>query len=90
MADDGEGDASEEIESESEEEEDDEEDEECGSGPTDLVFPASYSIAIAQLLATADDKGIKVSDVNLPSKEEKLGLAFALWSEGVICTVALE
>lgn len=89
MADDGEGDASDEIESESEEEEE-EENEECEGGATDLVFPASYSIAIAQLLATADGKGIKVSDINLPSKEDRLGLAFALWSEGVICTVPPE
>lgn len=86
MADDGEGDASDESVSESEEEED----EECGEGAADLVFPASYSFAIAQLLATADGKGIKVSDINLPSKEDKLGLAFALWSEGVICTVPPE
>ncbi|BDA49680.1 Ribosomal oxygenase 2 [Coccomyxa sp. Obi] len=90
-SDDGDGDASEEIESESEEEEEEEEEnEECGGGAADMVFPASYSFAIAQLLATADSKGIKVSDIKLPSKEDKLGLAFALWSEGVICTVPPE
>ncbi|CAL8464436.1 g3971 [Coccomyxa elongata] len=91
-SDDGGGDASEESGSESEEEEDEEEEEieECGEGAADLVFPASYSFAIAQLLATADGKGIKVSDINLPSKEDKVGLAFALWSEGVICTVPPE
>lgn len=85
QADDGEGDAAEENESAEEQESD----EESGDGAADLVFPASYSFAIAQLLATAKPagEGIPVSDIKLPAMEEKLGLAFALWSEGVIYTV---
>ncbi len=53
------------------------------------MFPASYSFAIAQLLATAEPEGkaIPVSEIKLMAKEDKLGLAFALWSEGVIYTV---
>lgn len=88
---DDEEDTTEESGSDDEEEKGGGEEEKEGSerGPGDLVFPASYSVAIAQLLETAQEagKGIKVSDLHLASKEEKLGLAFALWSEGVICSV---
>ena len=67
-------------------EDDDEEDEEEDSG--ELVFPASYSTALAQLLQ-ADDP-IPVRDLRLRSKEEKVGLACSLWAEGMICTDVTE
>ena len=63
-------------------EDDDEEDEEEEGG--ELVFPASYSTALAQLLQA--ETPISVRDLRLRSKEEKVGLTYSLWAEGMVCT----
>lgn len=34
------------------------------------------------------DKPIAVKDLRLRSKEEKVALAYSLWAEGIVCTVA--
>ena len=70
---------------ESGEEEEGEADSEVGG--CDLVFPASYAPALAQLLGAHDAGGVPVRSIRLPSTEEKLGLAYTLWSEGVLSTV---
>ena len=72
--------------SNSEGDDEEEEDEEEESG--ELVFPASYCTALAQLLQ-ADD-AIPVRDLRLRSKEEKVGLAYSLWAEGMVCTDGTE
>jgi len=33
------------------------------------------------------DSPIAVKDLRLRNKEEKVGLAYSLWAEGVVCTV---
>ena len=72
---------------ESEESEEEEEEGESEAGSGDLVFPAAYAPALAQLLGARAAGGVPVRDIRLPSKEEKLGLAYTLWSEGVLSTV---
>ncbi|MEW5298291.1 MAG: hypothetical protein WDW36_001432 [Sanguina aurantia] len=53
------------------------------------VFPACYAVAIAKILAATSATGIKVSDLQVPGgeEEERVRLAFTLWSVGVVCTV---
>lgn len=64
-----------------EESEDGEED-----GGADLVFPASFAPALAQLLG--EGPAVAVQDVRLDSSEDRLGLVRSLWMEGLVCTVA--
>lgn len=65
---------------EEEEEEDDEEEEE---GQADLVFPATYSLALVQLLS-AESAAVNVKDIKLDGDETKLDLAVTLWREGIV------
>ncbi len=62
-----------------EEEEDEEEDE----GQADLVFPATYSLALVQLLS-AESVAVNVQDIKLDGDETKLDLAVTLWKEGIV------
>ena len=70
---------SDEGEGEEEEEEDEEEDE----GQADLVFPATYSLALVQLLS-AESVAVNVKDIRLDGDETKLDLAVTLWKEGIV------
>ncbi len=53
-------------------------------GHADLVFPATYSLALAQLLS-ADSTPVNVRDIRLDGDEAKLDLAVTLWKEGIVC-----
>ncbi|DBA73237.1 hypothetical protein WJX77_009828 [Trebouxia sp. C0004] len=64
---------------ENEEEEDEEEDE----GQADLVFPATYSLALVQLLS-AESAAVGVKEIKLDGDETKLDLAVTLWKEGIV------
>ena len=66
----------------SDDEEDSENSDEEGSG--DLVFPASYTAALTQLLEA--ETPVAVKEIKLGSKEEKVGLAYSLWDEGLLST----
>ena len=66
----------------SEDDDDSENSDEDGSG--ELVFPASYSKALLQLLEA--EIPLAVKDIKLGSKEEKVGLAYSLWEEGLLTT----
>lgn len=78
-------------EEEGDEEDGEDEDEETDSeGGGDLVFPAAYAPALAQLLGARGAGGVPVRAIRLPSKEEKLGLAYTLHAEGVLCTLPKE
>lgn len=48
------------------------------------MFPASYQAALVQLLEA--EEPIAVKDIKLRNKEEKVGLAYSLWEERIICT----
>lgn len=61
----------------------DSEEEDSVSG--DLVFPASFGRALAQLLSSEEPLAVK--DLRLRTKDDKLGLTYSLWEEGLICTV---
>ena len=61
------------------EEEDQEEDE----GQADLVFPATYSLALVQLLG-AESAAVNVKDIRLDGDETKVDLAVTLWKEGIV------
>lgn len=77
------GSVEEDLDSDEEDDEDDSENsDEDLSG--DLVFPKSYTKALIQLLEAEDP--IPVRDIKLSSKEEKVGLAYSLWDEGLIST----
>ena len=65
--------------------EEDESDDDDGCGGT--LYPAAYAPALAALLVATPDAPLAISAVPLPSAEERLGLAYALWSEGVIRTL---
>jgi hypothetical protein len=55
-----------------------------------VVFPASYAAAIAQVLAcdSAGSAGVAVRDLLVAGGSSvKQQLAYALWAEGVACTV---
>ena len=71
-----------EEEEEDEEEEGNSEDEENGSA--DLVFPAAYGLALAELLSSHHSP-IRVADIKLPNAELQLDLAVTLWKEGIVC-----
>lgn len=68
----------------SEEDEDDDDDSENSEDELsgDLVFPASYTRALIQLLEA--EEALPVKDIKLGSKEEKVGLAYSLWDEGLL------
>lgn len=68
---------------EGEEEEGEGEDEEEDEGQADLVFPASYSLALVQLLC-AESVAVNVKDIKLDGVETKLDLAVTLWKEGIV------
>ena len=70
-----------------EEDEEDEDEETNSEGGGDLVFPAAYAPALAELLGARGAGGVPVRAIRLPSKEEKLGLAYTLHAEGVLCTL---
>ena len=75
---------------EADEEEDEDEEEEEGSsedeenGSADLVFPAAYGAALAELLSS-NHSPIRVADIKLPNAELQLDLAVTLWKEGIVC-----
>ncbi len=50
-----------------------------------LVFPASFSEALAQILI--QDQPVAVADIKLDDEEAKLGLAYSLWHEGFVTTI---
>ena len=64
-------------------EEDDESEDEEEVGSADLVFPAVYSTALAQLLS-AETQPIRVTDIELDGDDVKLDLAVTLWHEGIV------
>ena len=66
-----------------EEEEEEEEDEEEDEGQADLVFPATYSLALVQLLSV-ESAAVNVKDIKLDGDETKLDLAVTLWKEGIV------
>ena len=68
--------------SDNEEQEDEGEDED--EGQADLVFPDTYSLALAQLLS-ADSTPVNVRNIRLEGDETKLDLAVTLWKEGIVC-----
>ena len=53
------------------------------SGLADLVFPAMYSPALAQLLG-AHSRPVRMTDISLDADEVKLDLASTLWKEGIL------
>ena len=57
--------------------------EEDDPGQADLVFPAEYSLALAQLLH-AHSSPIRVQDIMLQTDELKLDLAITMWKEGML------
>ena len=62
---------------------------EVSSQAGDLAFPASYAIALTQLLITSSAQHpVPVKELLLETKDEKLGLVSTLWEEGYICTCA--
>ena len=67
-------------------EEDSEFEEESEGGGGSLVFPQTFCKALGQLLLT--DKPVAVKDLKLDDKEERVGLAYSLWAEGFVSTVA--
>ena len=71
-----------------EEEDEGETEEEDGSDSeqADLVFPAAYSLALAQLL-DAHCHPVKVKDIKLDGDEVKLDLAVTMWKEGILSTL---
>ena len=76
--------------SSSDEEEDEGENEEedvSDSEQADLVFPATYDLAVAQLL-DAQSHPVKVKDIKLDGDEVKLDLAVTMWKEGILSTQA--
>lgn len=72
-----------------EEEDEGESDEEDGSDSeeADLVFPATYGLAVAQLL-DAQSHPVKVKDIKLDGDEVKLDLAVTMWKEGILSVQA--
>lgn len=62
----------------------DEEDEAAGGG---IIFPGEYASILAQILRSTRGKPVLVRDFGLGTEMERVGLAYALWSEGVISTV---
>lgn len=66
--------------------EDDSGSEASSKGGVPLVFPESFLAALIQVLLS--DAPLGVRDIKLRNKEEKLGLAYSLWEEGLVCTVA--
>lgn len=60
------------------------EDEEGGTA--DLVYPAAYAPALAELLSSYSDP-VRVKDIRLPNVELQLDLAVSLWREGIVCTL---
>ena len=73
--------------SDEEEEDGNEEEDGCDSGQADLVFPAMYSLAVAQLL-DAHSHPVKVKDIKLDGDEIKLDLAVTMWKEGILSVQA--
>ena len=73
------GDSEEDDNSEDDDEDSDEEE------AADLVFPGSHAGALAQLLTAREPLAVK--QIRLGSKEEKVGLAYSLWEEGILTTV---
>ena len=76
------GDRVNEEEEQDEEEEGSSEDE--ANGSADLVFPAAYGAALAELLSSHHSP-IRVADIKLPNAELQLDLAVTLWKEGIVC-----
>lgn len=60
-----------------------EEEEEEDEGQADLVFPATYSLALVQLLG-AESAAVNVKDIRLDGDETKVDLAVTLWKEGIV------
>lgn len=54
------------------------------NGTADLVYPAAYGPAVAEVLSACSTP-LKVQDIKLPNAELQLNLAVSLWKEGVIC-----
>lgn len=53
------------------------------SDQADLVLPAAYSLAVAQLLS-AHSCAVNVKDIKLDGDEMKLDLAATMWKEGIL------
>lgn len=72
-----------------EEEDEGESEDEDGSDSeeADLVFPAEYGLAVAQLL-DAQSHPVKVRDIKLDGDEVKLDLAVTMWKEGILSVQA--
>ena len=60
-----------------------EEEEGNDSEQADLVLPATYSLAVAQLL-NAHSSPVHVRDIKLDGDEVKLDLAVTMWKEGIL------
>lgn len=86
---DGQGEGSSQGSSSDDEEDEGESEEEDGSDSeqADLVFPATYSLAVAQLL-DAQSHPVKVKDIKLDGDEVKLDLAVTMWKEGILSVQA--
>ena len=71
------------------EEDEGENEEEDGSDSeqADLVFPAEYGLAVAQLL-DAQSHPVKVRDIKLDGDDVKLDLAVTMWKEGILSVQA--
>ena len=70
-------------EGEGDDDEVEEDDEEEDEGQADLVFPATYGLALVQLLS-AESAAVNVKDIKLDGDETKLDLAVTLWKEGIV------
>ena len=69
--------------SDEEETGDSEEEDGSDSDQADLVFPAVYGPAVAQLL-NAHSQPVKVKAIKLDGDEVKLDLAVTMWKEGIL------
>lgn len=54
----------------------------------ELVLPAAHAAAAAALLNASHDAPLAVKNVALPTKEERLTLAHALWDIGAVRVLA--
>ena len=61
---------------------------EAESEVDELVLPAAHALAAAALLAASPAAPLSVQDVALPTLEERITLAHALWDIGAVEVVA--
>lgn len=56
-----------------------------------LIFPLDYRPALTKILGSSSSgekpREVKVRNLPLKSDGEKVEMALALWSEGLVCTV---